>query len=212
MKDLIRIRQQIISPIILLNGNSLEELLDNGTCVINTLYGRRISPRANSTRMNSLKMFIEIPTQCLNIDIGKYKDKLFYFSQIYHNDIQGFLETDPELRVRYSDVLSRYMVLGSLKIQKELNLIFNIAACKITIKNLLLSQTYAMTNISRYGQHLGLSYRGLYITKNSFNNNESWKNVSNYVTAHEAIIKDVNIRKMAKLINKLNRLNYFKNE
>ena len=71
MKDLIRIRQQIISPIILLNGNSLEELLDNRTCVINTLYGRYISPRTNSAKMDRFKMFIEIPKQCLNIDIEK---------------------------------------------------------------------------------------------------------------------------------------------
>lgn len=212
MKDLIRIRQQIISPIILLNGNSLEELFDNGTCIINTLYGRHISPKANSAKMDRLKMFIEIPKQCLNIDIEKHKDKLFYFAPIYHYDIQRFLETDPELCTRYNDARSRYIVLGSLKIQKEINLIYNIAAFKLTIKNFLLSQTYAVTNISRYGQNLNLSYRGLYITKNSFDNKESYKNTFNSDEIYEISIKDVNIRKIAKLINKLNRLNYFKNE
>lgn len=207
MKDLIRIRQQIISPIILLNGNSLEELLDNGTCVINTLYGRYISPRTNSAKMDRFKMFIEIPKQCLNIDIEKYKNKLFYFAQIYRHTVLEFLENDPELYIRYHDARTRYMTLGSLKHKKQINLIYNIAAFKIFIKNFLRSQIYAINNISKHGQ-----YRNLYITKNSFDNKESYKNAFHYNEVHEVSIKDVNIKKIAKLINKLNRLNYFKNE
>lgn len=212
MKDLIRIRQQIISPIISLNGNSLEELFDNRICAINTLYGRYISPRANSAKIDRLKIFIEIPTQCLNIDIEKYKNKLFYFSQIYYYDIKRFLENDPELCVKYSDARARHMISGSLKVQKEINLIYNIAAFKLTIKNFLLSQTYATTNISKYGQNINLAYRGLYITKNSFDNKESYKNSFNFSETYDISIKHVNIKKTAKLINKLNRLNYFKNE
>lgn len=212
MKDLIRIRQQIISPIIVLNGNSLEELLDNGTCIINTLYGRYISPRTNSSKMYILKMFIEIPTQCLNIDIGKHKDRLFYFSQIYRYDIERFLENDPELRVRYNNAHARHMTSGSLKAQKEINLIYNIAAFKLTIRNFLLSQAHAVTNISKYKQNINLSYSDLYITKNSFNNKESYKNAFNSSTIYDVSIKNVNIKKIDKLIKKLNRLNYLKNE
>ena len=207
MKDLIRIRQQIISPIILLNGNSLEELFDNGTCIINTLYGRYISPRTNSTKMDRLKMFIKIPEQCLNIDIGEHKNKLFYSSPIYRHDIIRFLENDPELRIRYDEARAKYMTLGSLKHKKQINLIYNIAAFRIIIKNLSLSNIYAINNIAKYGR-----YRNLYITKNSFDNKESYKNTFNYNEVHEVNIKDVNIKKMARLINKLNRLNYFKNE
>lgn len=212
MKDLIRIRQQIISPIILLNVNSLEELFDNGTCIMNTLYGRYISPRTNSTKMDRFRMFIEIPKQCLNIDIEKHKDKLFYFTLIYRNDILKFLEKDPELYMKYNDACTRYATSRSLKIQKEINLIYNITAFKLAIISFLLSQTYAITNISRYGQNLNLSYRDLYLIKNSFDNKESWKNLSNYSMTHKVSIKDVNIRKIDKLINKLNKLNYFKNE
>ena len=207
MKDLIRIRQQIISPIILLNGNSLEELLDNRTCVINTLYGKYISPRTNSAKMDRFKMFIEIPKQCLNIDIEKYKNKLFYFAQIYRHDVLEFLENDPELYIRYHDAHTRYMTSGSLKYKKQINLIYNIAAFKIVIKIFLRNQIYVINNISKYGR-----YRNLYITKNSFDNKELYKNTFNYNEVHEVSIKDVNIKKMAKLINKLNRLNYFKNE
>jgi hypothetical protein len=207
MKDLIRIRQQIISPIILLNGNSLEELFDNGTCIINTLYGRYISPRTNSTKMDRLKMFIKIPEQCLNIDIGEHKNKLFYSSPIYRHDIIRFLENDPELRIRYDEARAKYMTLGSLKHKKQINLIYNIAAFRIIIKNLSLSNIYAINNIAKYGR-----YRNLYITKNSFDNKESYKNTFNYSEVYEVSIKDVNIKKMANLINKLNRLNYFKNE
>lgn len=207
MKDLIRIRQQIISPIILLNGNSLEELFDNGTCVINTLYGRHISPRTNSAKMDGLRMFIEIPKQCLNIDIEEHKDKLFYFSLIHRHDIIRFLENDPELRMRYNEARARYAISGSLKYQKQINLIYNIAAFRKIINNLSLSHAYAINNISKYGQ-----YRNLYITKNSFDNKESYKNTFNYNEAHDISIKYVNIKKMAKLINKLNKLNYFKNE
>jgi hypothetical protein len=207
MKDLIRIRQQIISPIILLNGNSLEELFDNGTCIINTLYGRYISPRTNSTKMDRLKMFIKIPEQCLNIDIGEHKNKLFYSSPIYRHDIIRFLENDPELRIRYDEARAKYMTLGSLKHKKQINLIYNIAAFRIIIKNLSLSNIYAINNIAKYGQ-----YRNLYITKNNFDNKESYKNTFNYSEVYEVSIKDVNIKKMANLINKLNRLNYFKNE
>lgn len=207
MKDLIRIRQQIISPIILLNGNSLEELLDNGTCVINTLYGKYISPRTNSAKMDRFKMFIEIPKQCLNIDIEKYKNKLFYFAQIYRHDVLEFLENDPELYIRYHDARIRYMTLGSLKYKKQINLIYNIATFKIVIKNFLRSQIYAINNTSKYRQ-----YRNLYITKNSFDNKESYKNIFDYGGVYEVNIKDVNIKKIAKLINKLNRLNYLKNE
>ena len=212
MKDLIRIKQQIISPIILLNGNSLEELFDNGTCVINSLYGRHISPRTNSAKMDGLRMFIEIPKQCLNIDIEEHKNKLFYFSLIYRHDIIRFLENDPELYIRYNDACTRYATSRSLKIQKEINLIYNITAFKLAIKNFLLSQVCAITNISRYGQNINLSYRNLYLTKDSFDNRESWVNSSNCRMSHEVNIKDVNIKKMAKLTNKLNRLNYFKNE
>jgi hypothetical protein len=207
MKDLIRIRQQIISPIILLNGNSLEELFDNGTCIINTLYGRYISPRTNSTKMDRLKMFIKIPEQCLNIDIGEHKNKLFYSSPIYRHDIIRFLENDPELRIRYDEARAKYMTLGSLKHKKQINLIYNIAAFRIIIKNLSLSNIYAINNIAKYGR-----YRNLYITKNNFDNKESYKNTFNYSEVYEVSIKDVNIKKMANLINKLNRLNYFKNE
>lgn len=207
MKDSIRIRQQIISPIILLNGNSLEELLDNRICVINTLYGKYISPRTNSAKMDRFKMFIEIPKQCLNIDIEKYKNKLFYFAQIYRHDVLELLENDPELYIRYHDARTRYMTLGSLKYKKQINLIYNIAAFKIVIKNFLRSQIYVINNTSKYGR-----YRNLYITKNSFDNKESYKNTFNYNEVYEVSIKDVNIKKMAKLINKLNRLNYFKNE
>lgn len=207
MKDLIKIRQQIISPIILLNGNSLEELFDNGTCVINTLYGRHISPRTNSAKMDGLRMFIEIPKQCLNIDIEEHKDKLFYFSLIHRHDIIRFLENDPELRMRYNEARARYAISGSLKYQKQINLIYNIAAFRKIINNLSLSHAYAINNISKYGQ-----YRNLYITKNSFDNKESYKNTFNYNEAHDISIKYVNIKKMAKLINKLNKLNYFKNE
>lgn len=214
MKDLIRIRQQIISPIILLNGNSLEELFDNGTCVINTLYGRHISPRANSAKIDSLKMFIKIPKQCLNIDIEEHKNKLFYFSLIHRHDIISFLENDLELSMMYHEARARYAISGSLKYQKQINLIYNIAAFKKIINNLSkiinnlsLSHAYAINKISKYGQ-----YRNLYITKNSFNNKESYKNAFHYNEVHEVSIKDVNIKKMAKLINKLNRLNYFKNE
>lgn len=207
MKDLIRIRQQIISPIILLNGNSLEELFDNGTCVINTLYGRHISPRTNSAKMDGLRMFIEIPKQCLNIDIEEHKDKLFYFSLIHRHDIIRFLENDPELRMRYNEARARYAISGSLKYQKQINLIYNIAAFRKIINNLSLSHAYAINNISKYGQ-----YRNLYITKNSFDNKESYKNTFNYNEVHDISIKYVNIKKMAKLINKLNKLNYFKNE
>lgn len=207
MKDLIRIRQQIISPIILLNGNSLEELFDNGTCIINTLYGRYISPRANSAKIDSLKMFIKIPKQCLNIDIEEHKNKLFYFSLIHRHDIISFLENDPELRVRYNETRARYAISGSLKYQKQINLIYNIAAFRKIINNLSLSNAYAINKISKYGQ-----YRNLYITKNSFDNKESYKNTFNYNEVHEVSIKDVNIRKIVKLINKLNKLNYFKNE
>lgn len=207
MKDLIRIRQQIISPIILLNGNSLEELLDNGTCVINTLYGKYISPRTNSAKMDRFKMFIEIPKQCLNIDIEKYKNKLFYFAQIYRHDVLEFLENDPELYMRYNEARARYTISESLKYKKQINLIYNIAAFRIIIKNLSLSQAYATNNISKHGR-----YRNLYITKNSFDNKESYKNTFNYNEVYEVSMKDVNIKKMAKLINKLNRLNYFKNE
>lgn len=207
MKDLIRIRQQIISPIILLNGNSLEELFDNGTCVINTLYGRHISPRTNSAKMDSLKMFIKIPKQCLNIDIEEHKNKLFYFSLIHRHDIISFLENDPVLRMRYDETRARYAISGSLKYQKQINLIYNIAAFRKIINNLSLSHAYAINKISKYGQ-----YRNLYITKNSFDNKESYKNTFHYNEVHEASIKDVNIRKIAKLINKLNKLNYFKNE
>lgn len=207
MKDLIRIRQQIISPIILLNGNSLEELFDNGTCIINTLYGRYISPRTNSTKMDRLKMFIKIPEQCLNIDIGEHKNKLFYSSPIYRHDIIRFLENDPELRIRYDEARAKYMTLGSLKHKKQINLIYNIAAFRIIIKNFSLSNIYAINNIAKYGR-----YRNLYITKNSFDNKESYKNTFNYGEVYEVSIKDVNIKKMANLINKLNRLNYFKNE
>lgn len=212
MKDLIRIRQQIISPIILLNGNSLEELFDNGTCVINTLYGRHISPRTNSAKMDGLKIFIEIPKQCLNIDIEEHKDKLFYFALIYRNDILRFLKKDPELHMRYNYACTKYVTSRSLKIQKEINLIYNITVFKLAIRSFLLSQAYAITNISRYGQNLNLSYRNLYLTKGSFDNKESWVNSLNCRTSHEVSIKDVNIRKIAKLINKLNKLNYFKNE
>lgn len=207
MKDLIRIRQQIISQIILLNGNSLEELLDNRTCVINTLYGRYISPRTNSAKMDRFKMFIEIPKQCLNIDIEKYKNKLFYFALIYRNDILRFLEKDPDLYMRYNDACTRYVTSRSLKYKKQINLIYNIAAFKIIIKNFLRSQIYAINNIFKHGR-----YRNLYITKNSFDNKESYKNTLNYGEAYEVNIKDVNIRKIARLINKLNKLNYFKNE
>ena len=207
MKDLIRIRQQIISPIILLNGNSLEELFDNGTCIINTLYGKYISPRTNSAKIDSLKMFIKIPKQCLNIDIEEHKDKLFYFSLIHRHDVIRFLENDPELSMRYNEARARYMTLGSLKYKKQINLIYNIAAFKIIIKNFLRNQIYVVNNTSKYGR-----YRNLYITKNSFDNKESYKNTFNYNEVHEVSIKDVNIKKMAKLINKLNRLNYFKNE
>lgn len=207
MKDLIRIRQQIISPIILLNGNSLEELFDNGTCIINTLYGRYISPRTNSTKMDRLKMFIKIPEQCLNIDIGEHKNKLFYSSPIYRHGIIRFLENDPELRIRYDEARAKYMTLGSLKHKKQINLIYNIAAFRIIIRNFSLSNIYAINNIGKYGL-----YRNLYITKNSFDNKESYKNTFNYSEVYEVSIKDVNIKKMANLINKLNRLNYFKNE
>lgn len=212
MKDLIRIRQQIISSIILLNGNSLEELFDNKTCIINTLYGRYISPRTNSVKMDRLRIFIEIPKQYLNIDIEEHKYKLFYFALICRNDIIRFLKKDPELYMRYNDAFTRYATSRLLKIQKEINLIYNIAAFKLTIRNFLLSQTRAITNISNYGQNLNLGYRGLFITKNSFDNKESYKNTVNYNEIHGVSIKDVNIRKIAKLINKLNRLNYFKNE
>lgn len=207
MKDLIRIRQQIISPIILLNGNSLEELFDNGTCIINTLYGRHISPRTNSAKIDSIKMFIKIPKQCLNIDIEEHKNKLFYFSLIHRHDIIRFLENDPELCMRYNETRARYAISGSLKYQKQINLIYNIAAFRKIINNLSLSHAYAINKIPKYGQ-----YRNLYITKNSFDNKESYKNTFNYNEVHEVSIKDVNIKKMAKLINKLNRLNYFKNE
>lgn len=207
MKDLIRIRQQIISPIILLNGNSLEELLDNGTCVINSLYGRLISPRTNSTKMDRLKMFIKIPEQCLNIDIEEHKNKLFYFSPIYRYDIIRFLENDPELYMRYNEARARYAISGSLKYKKQINLIYNIAVFRIIIKNLSLNHTCAINNISGHGR-----YRNLYITKNSFDNKESYKNTFNYGEVYEVSMKDVNIKKMAKLINKLNRLNYLKNE
>lgn len=212
MKDLIRIRQQIISPIILLNGNSLEELFDNETCVINTLFGRHISPRTNSAKMDSLRMFIEIPKQCLNIDIEEHKDKLFYFALIYRNDILRFLEKDSDLYMRYNDARTRYMISRSLKIQKEINLIYNITAFKLAITRFLLSQTYAIINTSRYGKNINLSYRDLYLTKGSFDNKESWVNSLNCKMSHEVSIKDVNIKKIAKLINKLNKLNYFKNE
>jgi hypothetical protein len=207
MKDLIRIRQQIISPIILLNGNSLEELFDNGTCIINTLFGRYISPRTNFAKMDRLKMFVKIPEQCLNIDIEKHKNKLFYFSLIYRHDIISFLENDPELYMRYNEARARYTISGSLKYKKQINLIYNIAAFRIIIKNLSLSNTYAINNISKHGR-----YRNLYITKNSFDNKESYKNTFNYGEVYEVSMKDVNIKKIAKLINKLNRLNYFKNE
>lgn len=207
MKDLIRIRQQIISPIILLNGNSLEELFDNGTCVINTLYGRHISPRTNSAKIDSLKMFIKIPKQCLNIDIEEHKDKLFYFSLIHRHDVIRFLENDPELRMRYNEARARFAISGSLKYQKQINLIYNIAAFRKIINNLSLSYAYAINKIPKYKL-----YRNLYITKNSFDNKESYKNTFNYNEVHEVSIKDVNIKKIAKLINKLNRLNYFKNE
>ena len=207
MKDLIRIRQQIISPIILLNGNSLEELLDNGTCIINTLYGRYISPRTNSAKIDSLKMFIKIPKQCLNIDIEEHKNKLFYFSLIHRHDIIRFLENDPELLMRYNEARVRYAISGSLKYQKQVNLIYNIAAFRKIINNLTLSYAYAVNKTPKYER-----YRNLYITKNSFDNKESYKNTFNYNEVHEVSIKDVNIKKMAKLINKLNRLNYFKNE
>ena len=212
MKDLIKIRQQIISPIILLNGNFLEELFDNGTCVINTLYGRHISPRTNSAKMDRLRMFIEIPKQCLNIDIEEHNDKLFYFALIYRNDILRFLKKDPELHMRYNHACARYVTSRSLKIQKEINLIYNITAFKLAITRFLLSQTYAITNISRYGQNINLSYRDLYLTKGSFDNKESWVNSLNCRMSYEVSIKDVNIRKITKLINKLNELNYFKNE
>ena len=212
MKDLIKIRQQIISPIILLNGNSLEELFDNGTCVINTLYGRYISPRTNSVKMDGLRMFIEIPKQCLNIDIEEHKDKLFYFALIYRDDIIRFLKKDPELYVRYNDACTRYATSRSLKMQKEINLIYNITAFKLAITRFLLSQVCAITNISRYRQNINLSYRDLYLTEGSFDNKEAYVNSLNCGMSHEVSIKDVNIRKISKLINKLNKLNYFKNE
>ena len=172
-----------------------------------TLYGKYISPRTNSAKMDRFKMFIEIPKQCLNIDIEKYKNKLFYFAQIYRHDVLEFLENDPELYIRYHDARTRYMTLGSLKYKKQINLIYNIAAFKIIIKNFLRSQIYVVNNTSKYGR-----YRNLYITKNSFDNKESYKNTFNYGEVYEVNIKDVNIKKIAKLINKLNRLNYFKNE
>lgn len=114
--------------------------------------------------------------------------------------------------MRYNYACTRYVTSRSLKIQKEINLIYNITAFKLAIKNFLLSQVCAITNISRYGQNINLSYSNLYLTKDSFDNKESWVNSLNCRMSNEVNIKDVNIRKIAKLINKLNKLNYFKNE
>lgn len=212
MKDLIRIRQQIISPIITLNGNSLEELLDNGFFTINTLYGRYLSPRTNSYKIDRLRTFIEIPKQCLNVDIEKYENQLFYFSFITKYSVLDFLENDPELWTRYNEAHARLLMSGSLKIQKEMNLIYNIAVFKLAIKDLLQTQVNIITTISRYGKDIDLSYRDLKVTNHSFNNKESWKNDLNTSKIHDVSLKDINVKKMSKLINKLNKLNYFKNE
>lgn len=114
--------------------------------------------------------------------------------------------------MRHNNAFIRYVTSRSLKIQKEVNLIYNITAFKLAITRFLLNQVCAITNISRYGQNINLSYRDLYLTKGSFDNKESWVNSLNCRMSHEVSIKDVNIRKISKLINKLNKLNYFKNE
>lgn len=210
MNNLIKIRQKIISPIITLNGNSIEELLKNETFIINTKYGKYISPKTNSSKIQCFKVLIKIPKECSRLDLNN-RSQLLFCSTVKDYEINIKIGTDHNFSNRYVELQQKITESPTLKNKKELNILYNTAICEIAIEKFYSDNKIIIDNIKKYGLSNILTYEKLFITTNEIEDKFIYKNIINGIYK-KILINYVNMIKMNKLANKLYNLNYFENE
>lgn len=209
MNDFIKLKIKILSKIISLEADSIEELLDKKLITIFTRGGSYLSPCTNSTNFKFLNVCINLPKNYIcDPELKKFKGPFIFKLSIDTVKVYETIRTNTKILERYNYADYANQSNPSLSNQKRKNKIFNIALAKFAIYFLFKN----ITQLAYFQKKLKVNtfrLENIYIYKNEI----EYKYLLDYIRFTEKVTsKNVNIPVLLNMVKKMNNLNIFKDE